>query len=139
MKYEIIDKEILNPTVIRMRIHAPLVARKAEAGQFIILRTDEEGERIPLTIADFDRVRGTVTVIFQIVGATTKKLNALMEGDCLRDFVGPLGRATETDGIRKVADVGGVAHLVVLAVFLKGKAEADAGGTVVRCGEALDA
>ena len=105
--FEIVRREELNPTVTLIEVAAPAVAKKAEPGQFIILRTDEEGERIPLTIADFDRVRGTVTVIFQIVGATTKKLNALMEGDCLRDFVGPLGRATETEGIRKVAVVGG--------------------------------
>ena len=92
-----------------MRIHAPAVAKKAEPGQFIILRTDAEGERIPLTVADFDRTAGSVTVIFQIVGATTERLNHLSRGDCLQDFVGPLGRATETAGKKRVAVVvGGV-------------------------------
>lgn len=107
--YEILEKRSLNPTVTLMRIHAPAVARKAEPGQFIILRTDAEGERIPLTVADFDRTAGSVTVIFQIVGATTERLNHLSRGDCLQDFVGPLGRATETAGKKRVAVVvGGV-------------------------------
>jgi len=90
-----------------MEISAPLVARKAEPGQFIILRTDENGERIPLTIADFDRENGTITIIFQIVGATTEKLNHMKEGDCLQDFAGPLGKATELEGLKRVAVVGG--------------------------------
>lgn len=81
--------------------------KKAEPGQFIILRTDENGERIPLTVADFDREKGTVTIIFQIVGATTEKLNHMNEGECLHDFAGPLGRATHTEGLKKVAVVGG--------------------------------
>lgn len=107
--YEILEKRSLNPTVTLMRIHAPAVARKAEPGQFIILRTDAEGERIPLTVADFDRTAGSVTVIFQIVGATTERLSHLSAGDCLQDFVGPLGRATETAGKKRVAVVvGGV-------------------------------
>lgn len=107
--YEILEKRSLNPTVTLMRIHAPAVARKAEPGQFIILRTDAEGERIPLTVADFDRTAGSVTVIFQIVGATTERLSHLSAGDCLQDFVGPLGRATETAGKKQVAVVvGGV-------------------------------
>ena len=105
--YEILSKKILNPTVIQIAVKAPAVAAKAEPGQFIILRTDSEGERIPLTVADFDREAGTVSVIFQVVGATTKKLSMMNEGDCLCDFVGPLGRATDTDGIKKVAIVGG--------------------------------
>ena len=105
--YEIKRKKILNPTVILMDIYAPAVARKAEPGQFIILRTDEDGERIPLTVADYDRVGGTVTVIFQKVGSTTERLAHMNEGDSLCDFVGPLGRATETEGIKKVAIVGG--------------------------------
>ena len=105
--YKIVEKRELNPTVVLMEIEAPLVAKKAEPGQFIILRTDEEGERIPLTVADFDRSRGTVTIIFQIVGATTKKLSMLEKGDCLQDFVGPLGKATHTGGLKKVAVVGG--------------------------------
>ena len=107
--YEILEKRSLNPTVTLMRIHAPAVARKAEPGQFIILRTDAKGERIPLTVADFDRTAGSVTVIFQIVGATTERLSHLSAGDCLQDFVGPLGRATETAGKKRVAVVvGGV-------------------------------
>lgn len=107
--YEILEKRSLNPTVTLMRIHAPAVARKAEPGQFIILRTDAKGERIPLTVADFDRTAGSVTVIFQIVGATTERLNHLSRGGCLQDFVGPLGRATETAGKKRVAVVvGGV-------------------------------
>ena len=105
--FEILEKKSLNPTVTLMKIYAPRVAKKAEAGQFIILRTDEDGERIPLTVADYDRQNGTVTIIFQIVGATTEKLNHLNQGDCLHDFAGPLGRATETDGLKKVAVVGG--------------------------------
>ena len=105
--YQILKKEELNPTVTRMVISAPLVAAKAEPGQFIILRVDEDGERIPLTVADFDREAGTVTIIFQIVGATTNKLNHKNEGEYISDFVGPLGRATELEGLRKVAVVGG--------------------------------
>ena len=105
--YRIVKKEVLNPTVTRMVIDAPLIAKKAEPGQFIILRVDEKGERIPLTVADFDREAGTVTIIFQIVGATTEKLNHLEEGDCLQDFVGPLGRPSETEGLKKVAVIGG--------------------------------
>lgn len=105
--YRIVSKEALNPTVTRMEIEAPFVAAKAEPGQFIILRVDEEGERIPLTIAGYDREKGTVTIIFQIVGATTEKLNHLDEGDSLQDFVGPLGVPTKTEGLKKVCIVGG--------------------------------
>ena len=105
--FKIIRKKRLNPTVTLMDILAPLIARKAEPGQFIILRVDEAGERIPLTIADYDREKGTVTIIFQIVGATTEKLNHLEEGDSLRDFVGPLGIASHTEGLKKVAVIGG--------------------------------
>lgn len=105
--FQIIRKKILNPTVTLMEIEAPLLAKKAQPGQFIILRTDENGERIPLTIADYDRNKGTITIIFQIVGAGTELLNHMEEGDCLHDFVGPLGRATETEGKKKVAVVGG--------------------------------
>ena len=105
--YRILKKQKLNATVTRLVIDAPMVARKAEPGQFIILRTDADGERIPLTVADFDRTAGTVTVIFQAVGATTEKLSRMEEGECLQDFVGPLGRATETEGLKKVAVVGG--------------------------------
>ena len=105
--YRILKKRILNPTVTHMTVEAPLVARKAEPGQFIILRVDEEGERIPLTIAGYDRDAGSVDIIFQIVGATTQKLNRKEEGEFITDFVGPLGKPTETDGVKKVCIVGG--------------------------------
>ena len=105
--YRITAKESLNPTVTRMTVEAPFVAAKAEPGQFVILRVDEEGERIPLTVAGFDREAGTVDVIFQIVGATTEKLNHKEAGDCLQDFAGPLGVPTRTEGLRKVCVVGG--------------------------------
>lgn len=123
--FEILEKRCLNPTVTLMKIDAPLVARKAEPGQFIILRTDEDGERIPLTVADCDRGKGSVTIIFQIVGATTEKLNHMNEGDCLADFAGPLGRPTETEGLKKVAVVGGgvgcaIAYPVTKKLFQMG-------------------
>ena len=105
--YRIVRKKILNPSVVMMDIEAPYVARKAQAGQFIILRADEEGERIPLTVAGYNREEGTVKIIFQTVGASTMKLGALNEGDSIPDFAGPLGRATETEGLKKVAVVGG--------------------------------
>lgn len=105
--FKIVNKRVLNPTVTMMDIEAPLVARKAEAGQFIILRTDADGERIPLTVAGYDRVKGTVKIIFQIVGATTERLNHKEVGDTLADFAGPLGKPTETEGLRKVCVVGG--------------------------------
>ena len=105
--YKILKKRELNPTVTLMEVEAPFVARKAEPGQFIILRVDEEGERIPLTVADFDREKGTVTIIFQIVGGTTERLNHLNEGEYIHDFVGPLGEPSHTAGLHKVAVVGG--------------------------------
>ncbi len=105
--FKIVKKEVLNSTVTLMEVEAPMVAKKAEPGQFIILRTDENGERIPLTVADFDRSRGTITIIFQIVGATTMKLNQLNEGEYIHDFVGPLGKPTHTEGLKRVAVVGG--------------------------------
>ena len=105
--YKIISKKALNSTVTQMEIEAPLVARKARPGQFIILRVDEEGERIPLTVAGTDQDKGTVKIIFQIVGATTEKLNHKNESEYLQDFAGPLGEATRTEGIRKVCIVGG--------------------------------
>ena len=105
--YKIVNKKILNPTVTMMDIEAPLVAKKAEAGQFIILRVDEEGERIPLTVAGFDRECGTVRIIFQVVGATTAKLNAKQAGDYISDFAGPLGEATKLNGLKNVCIVGG--------------------------------
>ncbi|MGN0579076.1 MAG: sulfide/dihydroorotate dehydrogenase-like FAD/NAD-binding protein [Ruminiclostridium sp.] len=105
--YKIIRKRILNPTVTQMEIDAPLVAKKAKPGQFIILRVDADGERIPLTVAGTNPDEGTVKIIFQIVGATTEKLNHKNEGDSIQDFVGPLGVATHTEGIKKVCIVGG--------------------------------
>ena len=105
--YQIVSKKSLNPTVTQMEILAPFVAKKALPGQFIILRVDETGERIPLTVAGFDREKGLVTIIFQVVGATTKKLNMKNEGDSIVDFVGPLGVATKTEGLKKVLIVGG--------------------------------
>lgn len=105
--FKIVKKKELNSTVTLMDIYAPLVAKKAEPGQFIILRVDADGERIPLTIADFDRNAGTVTIIFQIVGASTQLLNAKKEGEYISDFVGPLGKMTHTEGLKKVAVVGG--------------------------------
>jgi len=105
--YKIVTKKRLNPTVTQMEIEAPLVAAKALPGQFIILRVDEEGERIPLTVAGTDKEKGTVKIIFQIVGRTTEKLNHKNEGEFIQDFAGPLGAATHTDGIKKVCIVGG--------------------------------
>ena len=105
--FQILEKTPLNPTVTKMVIDAPLIARKAEPGQFIIFRATADGERVPLTIADFDRVKGTVTIIFQIVGGATMELNALHVGDSLADFVGPLGMPSKVEGLKKVAVVGG--------------------------------
>ena len=105
--YKILFKKSLNPTVTEMRIHAPLVANKAKAGQFIILRVDEKGERIPLTIAGADKSEGSIRIIFQIVGATTEKLNLKNEGEYIADFVGPLGVPTHIDGLKNVCVVGG--------------------------------
>ena len=105
--YKILKKSCLNPTVTLMEIDAPNVARKAEPGQFIILRVDEFGERIPLTVADYDRVKGSVTIIYQIVGATTMKLNNKNEGDYISDFAGPFGKPSHVEGLKKVAVVGG--------------------------------
>lgn len=105
--YRIVEKTPLNPTVTKMVVEAPLVARKAQPGQFVILRARDDSERIPLTVADFDRQKGTVTVIFQVVGGGTMELDALAAGESLHDFVGPLGRASELDGLKKVCVVGG--------------------------------
>ena len=105
--YKIVYKKILNPTVIMMDIEAPLVAKKAEAGQFIILRVDGEGERIPLTVAGYDREKGTVKIIFQVVGATTEKLAHKEMGEYIHDFAGPLGMPTHLDGLADVCIVGG--------------------------------
>ncbi len=105
--YKIVKKACLNPSVTMMDIEAPFVAAKAEPGQFIILRVDDEGERIPLTVAGYDREKGTVKIIFQIVGATTEKLNHKEEGEFIQDFAGPLGVATHVEGLKKVCIVGG--------------------------------
>ena len=105
--FRIVKKEPLNPSVTRMSIAAPLVAKKVQPGQFIILRVEENGERIPLTVAGYDREAGTVDIIFQIVGATTEKLNHKQQGETIPDFVGPLGKPTETEGLRRVAVIGG--------------------------------
>lgn len=105
--YKITSKKYLNPTVVQMEIEAPLVAAKAKAGQFIILRVDEEGERIPLTIAGVDKEKGTTKIIFQVVGATTEKLKHKELGDYIADFVGPLGKATEIEGYKNVCIIGG--------------------------------
>ena len=130
MMFTILQKEHLNPTVVRMVIYAPLVAVKAQPGQFVILRVDSDGERIPLTVADYDRDAGTVTIIFQTVGATTLALSHLNVGDAISDFVGPLGRATETDGLRRVAVIaGGVGCAIALPVAKK----LHENGVVVHC------
>lgn len=105
--YRIVDKKVLNPTVVQLQIEAPLVANKAKPGQFIILRVDENGERIPLTVAGVNKENGTVKIIYQIVGATTEKLSHKEAGEYLQDFVGPLGVATHLDGLKKVCIVGG--------------------------------
>ena len=117
--FRIVRKEELRPTVTLYEIEAPLVAKKAQPGQFIILRVDEMGERIPITINDYDPEKGTVTIIVQTVGATTEKLKRLNEGDCLQDFVGPLGKATETEGKKKVCVVGGGVGCAIAYPVLK--------------------
>lgn len=123
--FPIVKKRVLNETVTLMEIEAPLVARKALPGQFIIFRIDEEGERIPLTIAGYDREKGTVTIIFQKVGYTTMKLDTLNEGDALLDFVGPLGEPSHTEGIKRAAVIGG--GLGVAIVYPQAKALHEAG------------
>lgn len=105
--FKIVERKELNPTVTKLVIEAPLVAKKAQAGQFIIVRANEDSERIPLTVADYDRKNGTVTIIFQVVGESTMELNELNAGECVHDFVGPLGVASHLDGLKKVAVVGG--------------------------------
>ena len=117
--YRIVKKEALKPTVTLYEIEAPMVAKKAEPGQFIILRVDENGERIPITIHDFDREKGTVTIIVQTIGATTEKLRHKAEGEYIQDFVGPLGRPTETEGKKKVCVVGGGAGCAIAYPVLK--------------------
>lgn len=123
--FPIVKKRVLNETVTLMEIEAPLVARKALPGQFIIFRIDEEGERIPLTIAGYDREKGTVTIIFQKVGYTTMKLDTLNEGDALLDFVGPLGEPSYTEGVKRAAVIGG--GLGVAIAYPQAKALHEAG------------
>ena len=123
--YRILEKQSLNTQVTRMKIYAPAVAKKAAPGQFVILRSHDDGERIPLTVADYDRTKGSVTVIFQVVGAGTERLNRLSVGESLSDFVGPLGNATELGGVEKVAVVGGgvgcaIAYPIAKALFERG-------------------
>ena len=129
--YKIVKKRYLNPTgnTVEMIVEAPLVAKKCLAGQFIIFRIDEFGERIPLTIADYDRKAGTVTIMFQPIGVSTAKLAALNEGDCILDFAGPLGKPSETEGFQRVAVVGGgvgcaIAYPIAKAIHATG-AEVD--------------
>ena len=117
--YRIVKKEALKPTVILYEIEAPMVAKKAEPGQFIILRVDENGERIPITIHDYNREKGTVTIIVQTIGATTEKLSHKAEGEYIQDFVGPLGRPTETEGKKKVCVVGGGVGCAIAYPVLK--------------------
>ena len=117
--YKITEKVALNPTVTKMVIEAPLIAKKAKPGQFIIVRPFEDSERIPLTVAGYDREAGTVDIIFQIVGGTTMELNSLNVGDSVHDFVGPLGRATEVDGLKKVCVVGGGVGCAIAYPVLK--------------------
>ena len=117
--FRIVRKEALQPAVTLYEIEAPLIAKKAQPGQFIILRVDENGERIPITIHDYDPAKGTVTIIVQTIGATTLKLSMLNQGDYLQDFVGPLGKATETEGRKKVAVVGGGVGCAIAYPVLK--------------------
>ena len=129
--YRIVRKEALKPTVILYEIEAPMVAKKAEPGQFIILRVDENGERIPITIHDYDREKGTVTIIVQTVGATTEKLSHKQQGEFIQDFVGPLGRPTETEGKKKVCVVGGGVGCAIALPSAKAFKEAGADVTVI--------
>lgn len=126
--YPILKKQNLNDQVVLMEIQAPLVAKKALPGQFIIFRIDEEGERVPLTIAGYDRVKGSITLIFQKVGYTTSKLGMMSVGDSLLDFVGPLGEPTHTDGIHRAAVIGG--GLGVAIAYPQAKALYEAGAEV---------
>lgn len=131
--YKILEKKVLNSQTKLMVVLAPKVAKRALAGQFIILRLDEDGERIPLTIADYDREVGTITIIFQEVGSTTKRLGQFSEGDCILDFAGPLGKPSETEGFKKVCVVGG--GLGTAIAYPQAKALSNAGAIVdIVCG-----
>lgn len=129
--YEIVMKSELNPEITLMKISAPRIANKAKPGQFILLRTDEEGERIPLTIHDTDKSLGTVTIIFQKVGKTTRQLGDLQEGESLHDFVGPLGRATELDGVKKAVIIGGGLGCAIAFPVAKALLESGADVTMI--------
>ena len=129
--YKIVRKKELNPSVTLMEIEAPFIAKKAKAGQFIIFRIDEQGERVPLTIAGYDREAGTITIIFQKVGFSTIALGALNEGDYIRDFVGPLGKPTPVEGKKKVCVVGGGVGCAIALPSAKGFKEAGAEVTVI--------
>ena len=129
--YKITEKVALNPTVTKMVIEAPLIAKKAKPGQFIIVRPFEDSERIPLTVAGYDREKGTVDIIFQIVGGTTMELNSLEVGQSVHDFVGPLGRATEVEGLKKVCVVGGGVGCAIALPSAKAFKEAGAEVTVI--------
>ena len=129
--YRIVSKKSLNPTVTQMEILAPFVAKKARAGQFIILRASEDGERIPLTVAGYDREKGTVTIIFQVVGGTTECLNHKNEGDFIPDFVGPLGRPTQIEGLKKVCVVGGGVGCAIALPVARALHEAGADVTAI--------
>ena len=129
--YKIVRKQELNASVTLMEIEAPFVARKAKAGQFIIFRIDEMGERVPLTIAGYDREKGTVTIIFQKVGFSTNALGALKEGDYIHDFVGPLGKPTPVEGKKKVCVVGGGVGCAIALPSAKAFKEAGAEVTVI--------
>ena len=118
--YRIVRKKVLTPALVRLDIDAPLIAKKAQPGQFIILRVDAGGERIPITVHDYDREEGTVAIIVRIIGATSLKLSQLKEGDCLHDFVGPLGKPTELEGYKRIAVVaGGVGAAIAYPVAKK--------------------
>ncbi|MBQ8446530.1 MAG: sulfide/dihydroorotate dehydrogenase-like FAD/NAD-binding protein [Clostridia bacterium] len=129
--YRIVSKKSLNPTVTQMEIDAPFVAKKARAGQFVILRVDEDGERIPLTVAGYDRIKGTITIIFQIVGGTTERLNHKKEGEYIADFVGPLGRPTQVEGLKKVCVIGGGVGCAIALPVARALHEAGADVTAI--------
>lgn len=129
--FNIVDREELNPTVTKLVVQAPLIAKKAKAGQFVIIRSHELGERMPLTIADCDREKGTVTIIFQIVGRSTKVLNSLKIGDEILDFVGPLGVPSRIEGLKRVCVIGGGVGCAIAYPTAKALAENGADVTVI--------
>ena len=131
MGYKILSKRELCPNQYELKVDAPFIVRNAKAGQFIIFRVSEDGERVPLTIADSDREKGTVTIIFQIVGGSTEVLNSLNEGDSLHDFVGPLGRPSEIDGNKKVCIIGGGVGCAIAYPTAKAFSEAGADVTTI--------